>query len=69
MLADLCFFERKNTFVDSQEPPLLFLDTILKNEPVHVMINGNFNMINREFSKHDFNQIEKDFNANKRLER
>ncbi|HGE5782939.1 MULTISPECIES: amidohydrolase family protein [Bacillus] len=69
MLADLCFFDRKSIFIDSQEPPLLFLNTILKKEPVHVMINGKFNMFNRNISKHDFSQIEKEFIMNKRLER
>lgn len=69
MLADLCFFSRKNIFIGSQEPSLLFLDTILKNEPIHVMINGKFIIINRDFPEQEFNQIQKNFIMNKRLER
>ncbi|MFJ3386958.1 MULTISPECIES: amidohydrolase family protein [unclassified Lysinibacillus] len=69
MIADLCFFNQDNIFVDSQEPSLLFLDTYLKNKPVHVMVNGEFIILNQKFLNFEFEQVRKEFFVNKRLER
>ncbi|MDQ0416680.1 5-methylthioadenosine/S-adenosylhomocysteine deaminase [Croceifilum oryzae] len=68
MFADLCFFKRGNVVVESQDPSLLFLDMILNHNPTHVMINGEFVVLNESFLRCDFNQIRDRFLQNKKLE-
>ncbi|TCP68326.1 amidohydrolase family protein [Baia soyae] len=69
MFADICFFERGDVMVESQDPSLLFLDTILNHNPAHVMINGEFVVLNGKFLHCDFDLIKNHFLKNKKFER
>ncbi|SFX57060.1 5-methylthioadenosine/S-adenosylhomocysteine deaminase [Thermoactinomyces sp. DSM 45891] len=66
MFADLCFFKRGDVVVESQDPSLLFLDVILSHHPIHVMVNGEFVILNESFLHCDFNLVSDHFLQNKK---
>ncbi len=63
--ADLCYFDKRNIFTESENPSLVFLEKILTDNPRHVMINGEFIIYDRCFTRFNFMEIENLFMKNR----
>lgn len=63
--ADFCYFDKQSIFSASQNPSLVFLEKLLTDKPLHVMINGKFIIYNKCFTDLNLVKIEEQFMSNR----